>query len=82
MRKTILARHVVTIIFFLLANLYTEVTSIVYAIEGQQSLQESYNGPFAIALKFLYSMQGFFLPFTRLFEPYFYAIVVKKVLEI
>jgi len=80
-RRQILARHIVTIIFFLMSNLYLEVSTVQYMLDPYRD-SEVDDGYFAITLKIFLGLQGWFMPLTRLFEPFFYTIMLKKLREI
>jgi len=75
-----LARHIVTIAFFLLTNLYFQISSVSYIFDPMRTPSQS--GCVFLPLKLILGLQGFFMPFTRLFEPFFYQIVAQKLKSI
>ena len=78
-RHLIIARHITTIIVFLLTQLYLQVGSLVIFTGKPENYLD---GPFAVTLKILYGFQGFVLPLTRIYEPFFYSILVRKIREL
>ena len=70
-----MARHVTTITFFLLTQLYSQLGTIMFFTQARSGTM---GGPVIIGLKVIYSMQGFILPLSRITEPFFFTILVKR----
>ena len=80
-RYQIMARHVFSIVFFVLSQFYLQIGTFIIFLPGYYSsgTPPDYNDDrWARALKIIYATQGFTLPLTRLGEPYFYRIVLQK----
>lgn len=80
-----MARHVVTILFFTIGNLYIQVGTaywILYRAGNTQMKVPDNDSAWVLVLKLIYVAQGFFLPLTRLSEPFFFHMVKQKVQKI
>ena len=78
-RQQIMKRHIVTIVFFLMTNLYLQLgVYVAYNPLIKNPDLEKWQNVGTYSLKLLYAFQGFIMPVTRLSEPYFYSIVLKK----
>lgn len=78
-RVVLLARHIVTILFFFLTNLYLQVSILVFALSDKGFFEIDNSSPIVLVAKILFACQGMIMPFTRLFEPVFYQILCKKI---
>ena len=79
-RKQIMARHVLSIVFFLFAQFYLGLATLSkYNPFIDHDDLPNPNVWYIYILKILYTMQGFFMPLLRLYEPYFYTIVLRKI---
>lgn len=82
-RHKIMVRHVTAIAFFFIFDLYLQVGSfIVFNPDNWDGSYPAYqDAEWAWVLKIICASQGIFLPFTRLSEPYFYTILLRKTKE-
>ena len=86
-RNVIMARHVVTILFFVIGNLYLQAGTVVLFMSttgsssGQKVVPDN-DSTWVRVLKIIYGLQGLFLPLTRLSEPFFFNIVKLKIKKI
>ena len=74
-------RHLFTVIFFFMANLYFIVSAIEFAVLGRPGLEEDkqrMENKFIYALKFMFQSQGLLLPLVRMSEPFFFRILGNK----
>ena len=79
MSRLILARHIVTITFLMLVNMYIILGVAYYTITKTDPKTVDLNSTTILILKVIFGGQGLLLPLTRVFEPYFYTITLRKV---
>ena len=81
-RFVILRRHIITLAFFLITNLYFLNSMVAYLRFGYRDMQErnkeAMTNRIVYVFKILYQAQGLILPFIRLSEPYFFRIVYRE----
>lgn len=77
-QKLVLIRHVVSIIGFLIAQLYI-LTLFIFMLAKVFNKSYTYNSRYVKITKVLFVAQGFYLPLLRIFEPFFFAVVKKNV---
>ena len=76
-RQIVMARHVMSIVFFLIAQMYLQVSCFYVLSNNNAEIPEIDN--FTIDfLKIIYGCSGLILPLTRLAEPFFYRLVMQK----
>ena len=83
-RKKVLGRHALYIIFFFIVNLYTMGSSMLSNKKVLRAFRHGYfqNNTFVLILKLLFQVQGIFMPFLRVFEPYFFRVFREKTLDL
>jgi hypothetical protein len=83
--KTILKRHFLTMLAFILTNLYLVAGNVMFLmhpdefdpVTGYTGYDET-GAPFwVLATKYLWILKGFLMPFARLSEPIFFRILVE-----
>ena len=79
MSRLILARHIVTITFLMLVNMYIILGVAYYTITKTDPKTVDLNSTTILILQVIFGGQGLLLPLTRVFEPYFYTITLRKV---
>ena len=77
-RRLIMARHVSSILFFTISQLYVQISS-VYVTAISTDEVPDFDNFWVYALKIVYGGQGLIVPFTRLAEPSFYPIAMQKI---
>ena len=79
--RVIMSRHVASILFFLVVELYIQISCFyVFNLDTVQTIDID-NG-WVDTIKILWLSQGLILPLTRLTEPFFFKIVIKRIKSI
>ena len=81
MRHLIIVRHILTLAFLMLANMYLQLGIVYFVFTNTNPLNSDYNNTTILVLKVIFAASGILLPLTRLLEPYFYTIILRKVKE-
>ena len=76
-RRVIMARHVISILFYTIVELYATVSGF-YILNAEDKTAVSIDAFWVDTMKILWLCQGLILPVTRLAEPFFYRIVMQK----
>ena len=71
-RTLILKRHILTIVVYLVSNLYSIIFVVMMAKDDWANHTYQLDYWYVNMLKLIYGCQGFFIPISRLSEPYFY----------
>ena len=81
-RNMIMTRHVVTILFFTISNLYLQVSTFYWVINSAKTSYTDRGGnvdnSWTRALKIIFVIQGLVLPLSRLSEPFFFRVVYRR----
>jgi hypothetical protein len=78
-QKLVLIRHVVSILGFLVAQLYIGLIFVYMLVEAESKNTLPYNSMFTKTTKLLFLTQGIYLPLLRIAEPFFFAVFKRNV---
>lgn len=78
-REQVMKRHILTIGFFIFANLYEIIGIYASFYADFRNQQVKYDQWYYRTLKILFAFQGYFNPILRVSEPCFYQIIASKI---